>query len=1022
MVLNRADELLPVGSELGHLGQNLHIIRRLGEGFTSVVYEGTLSDGENQIPVAVKAMKQIDILNADQRFREEAATLAMMMEFEEEANKNQRLSLKVVPIFYGMSSYRGVDYFVMEFIRGIELPELLARYARLPEDQALVIAWHLYRTLDILHTRLKKTFVDFKSENLWWVQGDDNHPSQLKITDLGTLAEIKSSQSVYGSIDRDLLLAGIIIFHTMTGYVVSYNIRGLKEDLAIQINKSNLSWGTKQFLRRVLHRNPQQRFPNAAAAAIELRQLVDYWNKTDDDLYDISNNNLNEALKQADPASQIVRDHARRARVALGIIKQRNPGFQKEGFASAIESSENILQRSDRFSLARELFLAGAYLEAQMGFNEAKEWANEPAISRRWAYLSQSMIGNQIPRDRFDQIRDDAIKVIDRLNDGMWDAARLRLNPILPLLNPNSADLLLADCDLFENLEKAKVAENKDLYSDAATLYRLAYQSMRRLPDADFIANQETGDLLDRADELDRLHNTRGAALKAMEASRVEYNAGRYKEGFEFLHRAVQLDPQNTSIPQFIIELSGKMLHANLYEDVGKILQVGMSLPNAQNQFCPLAQFTLNLQKASYAAQVRDSVGLKRYLEEAVGACESPQDKTTIALSTLLESIENDAVNKGWTDNLAILPGVVAKLPRDVNAWLQRLDSALSNVNSQITKDLQNVIDQKILLAISLAWISYPDQARKLASRRSMRQVHHDIANRRVSLEEATKLSEQAASIALPLNYRLGDIDTIKARIGDLLEHVKSPAHEITISQTDIEKLREDLKISWQKYEYFTAWANQGISIGADPHTTKRISDQTYEMLRQLFFQAHYFLVNVDDQDSFANHVFDEISRNLSLSGEHGWLELSKEANQKVELINKDLDRARILIEQGNFSESCAEVDRLGLIYPNSTEWIELKKRLLNITSFQAWVVENHDTLSGSNINPDFLFQIRKFIQIGVPKVYFGQNKINEFLQRALLAARERTNESMIDYEDEEFINSIQDWVNITQTIGVIQE
>lgn len=168
----------------------------------------------------------------------------------------------------------------------------------------MTAAWHFFHILQILHSRLKKTFVDLKFENLWWVENERADNAQLKVTDFGTLAEIKTEEEDRG-VTHDLLLGAIIAFYLLTGYAIRYSIRGLKESFKPFMNRyqDEVSWGTQQVLRKALHRNPRRRYQSAKKVVAELRMLSDFWKRTDDDLYQLVYRNLNEAYEQDDLAS-----------------------------------------------------------------------------------------------------------------------------------------------------------------------------------------------------------------------------------------------------------------------------------------------------------------------------------------------------------------------------------------------------------------------------------------------------------------------------------------------------------------------------------------------------------------------------------------------------------------------------------------------------------------------------------------------------------------------------------------------
>ena len=150
--------LLPEGETIEYSNRRLYIEKRLNSGLTGEVYRGILDHPDaGEIPVAVKVMKTLEFPMVRQLFLQESETLAFMEHLEKEANAAQNLSFKIAPHYYGRGEYHGNPFIVMEFIQGEEVPALLMKQKTFPEPQALRIAWHLFRTLDIMHTNLQKT-------------------------------------------------------------------------------------------------------------------------------------------------------------------------------------------------------------------------------------------------------------------------------------------------------------------------------------------------------------------------------------------------------------------------------------------------------------------------------------------------------------------------------------------------------------------------------------------------------------------------------------------------------------------------------------------------------------------------------------------------------------------------------------------------------------------------------------------------------------------------------------------------
>jgi serine/threonine protein kinase len=518
-------ELLPVGKSISHDNSQLKIEKKLKAGLTGEVYEGYLTgDKESSVHVAVKAMKTLEFPAARQFFLQESETLAFLMHLEEEANREQGLDLKIAPVYYGRGEYEENPYLVMEFIEGKEIPGLLkdAEDGKFSEKQAVMSAWHLYRTLDILHRLLKKTYIDLKFENLWWVEPNVHVESgQLKLTDFGTMENIQPGNMQQRGIARDLLLAAVYFCKMATGYVPNYSFGELKElgELKKQIqNKENkVSWGTRRELKRLLHRNPDQRPAEASDVAARLRILVDFWSRDVEKVLEIARKSLeraqtayDEASEQNKPMSEEGLNFAYRVRAAFDIVSLRSPDLD---ISLDKERLESILKSAGHLERGKDQLRGRDYSPAKKTFQEGMEWEDDPAPLRRWAYLSE--VGEEISPSAFESIQDRAFVILnDLFTAQLWNDAIEELTKIQASLealqggkkSPDGLNYLLSEARLFAEIAKADAARDREDFESAAKSYRNANLYLEELPVEPyqkFIRENELGDLETAAREME---------------------------------------------------------------------------------------------------------------------------------------------------------------------------------------------------------------------------------------------------------------------------------------------------------------------------------------------------------------------------------------------------------------------------------------------------------------------------------------------------------------------------------------
>lgn len=536
----KRENVLPIGQAIDFGGHTLFVEKLLNSGYTGEVYQGILSTPEHgDIKVAIKAMKALDLPMALKLFGEECLTLGLMMGYEEEAKK-QGFLFKIAPVYYGKGEFEKIPFFVMEFIAGKEIPNLLEERASLPEFQALTVAWHLYHTLEMMHSKLKKTYIDLKFENLWWVEDSQTGLGQLKLTDFGTLENIPDIDTKLRGIKRDVLLGTVFLCKMLTGYTPHYSLGDLLDPpghIRQMLDQADISWGSRWLLRRLLHSNPDIRPPlteeisnHANVADLRLRKVADiveelevlvgFWSQSPENLLRIGQANLDraEALNNEQPLE--ARKRAERARMALDILRLRSPERMLD-FQDALKRTEDLLALTSHLRTGQALFNGRSYNHARKYFAQGLNWSDEPAVLRRWAYLSR--IGEDISSEIFDSHKEQLIEVVKQLNEAKWQFALQRLQTIKSTLGFSiGLECLEKDGLLFQALSSAYEWKKDESYGKAAKSYREALELLTHFPQDELIPppKAEVGDLLQMAEEMEHVANTREKAKQQLEEAR----------------------------------------------------------------------------------------------------------------------------------------------------------------------------------------------------------------------------------------------------------------------------------------------------------------------------------------------------------------------------------------------------------------------------------------------------------------------------------------------------------------------
>lgn len=180
-------EALPPGTQLQ--GGKFTIKEALGQGATGITYmasmrqmlEGNLSSYEDKIDVAIK---EFYMKNECQR----GATTSNVMvpntkndlqvrqykeSFVKEARKISGLSHPNIVHVLGVFNENDTVYYVMQFIRGGSLKDLIDSHGTVPEQEALKYTRQIASALDYMHTQKKMCHYDLKPGNIMLSESND---------------------------------------------------------------------------------------------------------------------------------------------------------------------------------------------------------------------------------------------------------------------------------------------------------------------------------------------------------------------------------------------------------------------------------------------------------------------------------------------------------------------------------------------------------------------------------------------------------------------------------------------------------------------------------------------------------------------------------------------------------------------------------------------------------------------------------------------------------------------------------
>ncbi|MBK6647481.1 MAG: hypothetical protein IPG44_17335 [Anaerolineales bacterium] len=1023
-------KLLQEGQTLKHDGQNLLIEKSLSSGLTGEVYKALLSvSGEKDlVNVVVKAMKVLDFPLARQLFYKEGETLASLMHLEEETPDSLASNLKIAPVYYGLSEYQpdpdtqGFPYLVMEFIPGTQVPELLKKQGTFSEKQALTIAWHLYRILDILHNHLSKTFIDLKFENLWWVENkfDRKWGGQLKLTDFGTLEEIKPGDEKKRGVARDVLLGGVYLLSMLTGHTLKYSIGELNEHAKPIIDrfKDKMTWGTRRLVGTLLHRNIDARFKNAVDVREELRLLASLWSQSPERLSEIVQKSLAEAESAAEqaqagkePLSAKGLAAATRAYSALDILRVKEPQLFNERDVQRVESVRSI---GDYFERGYALLQGRSFMLARQTFEEGVSWADELAVLRRWSHAAR--IGEEIPPKDFEERFADLKTLLDFINRSpasndppisnsqKWQSARRDLADLAgtalgkPSLKSKGLDYLIAECELFDLLEQAGNCYTDGKFSEASVFYEKAKIILEsRIPlDVAKLIEEETGSLstlrrnaeehMDREASLKKFGNAdealrNGDVIQAVEIAKQAYQLDRYAPfRFEKLTglclTALELSPMQPEKADVYIRASRQ------FADIGS-QEFGKDV-----EFDKICDVSVTLDLALQKIPLADHIEFSKLLEVAHAALGEK--------GALVEGIIKYAASRTAQEPL-FLEALAESMERLVSSsnhpieW-RRMASEISQARSEeYHKQVDDLMRQ--VYHILLPIMPYANDPKTLAEILQVAADHshrlggfdlHVLQGRRSRLEEAKILVDKMRKLIYKEGeYRWKEFELIRDMVTDGLKPAEETVEKQAQVQSEEYEVRKDAlfgeldqiqeKLNWVKNNPPGDFeSNSQVASYQTLH--RQLVDYLYRC-----YQTKSTFQKTTELDILINRAIYA----LNMLGGASWKQLLELASGRIEYFESTFKQASEDFARGDLLRVRVVLDSTRAELDSTPEWQALNAKFVQARDWIAWCESKSEQFQSAKADAGLLRDLRFFSDLGLPAVYWEHSPADSYLDQA---------------------------------------
>lgn len=258
----------------GSSGGRYRVQRKLGEGVASTVYRA-VEEGSSR-PVLLKVLRLGVGSIIVQHFWREEVVLGLLAEAQEMAGDEE----SYVPRVLDQQQEPPEPFLVLEWVTGTSLDHLL-REKVLAEDEALFVAERVLYVLDLLHESLRRSYTNFRLSNIWVEHDDEGEITGVKMQNWSHVSDEwkeDGRKPAHFNSEQDLARFATFLYRMLTG-------KGADEQgetaYALQTRAGKgweaISLATRQLLLKVLHPDPEQRFPTALEFHSAVQDVQALW-------------------------------------------------------------------------------------------------------------------------------------------------------------------------------------------------------------------------------------------------------------------------------------------------------------------------------------------------------------------------------------------------------------------------------------------------------------------------------------------------------------------------------------------------------------------------------------------------------------------------------------------------------------------------------------------------------------------------------------------------------------------------
>jgi len=521
-------------------GRTYRELKTLGEGVSAVVYEA--ADRQSDEHVAVKALRAHASDMLANNFWLEGDVLGELYRAEQELD-----GAHAVPRVLGFKRSGEPRFIVMELVRGRALDDLLQGQGTVPELGALGIADQTLRVLDLLHTRVRRSYTDLQLKNIWLTENGAGDDFRIKIMDWNHVSEKAPPGQ---SLSQKLVVADLsrftaYLYRMLTGKGANENGEpsGKLERLA-GAAWENISPATREMLCLGLHPTPEKRFKSAAEFRSVIQAQRDAWKRDwADHLAD---------AQSALSVTPLTREAQKQAANALFLARANGAEPDKVQYYELRLPKQDVRQQA-----AQSYYDIAQYATAAKLYQEVAE---DTMLLQDWRWVMAARAGEASGRTIFSSAREYVDQAVSHLNQGQPELAQRDFDKIqLPTGRPRALENLAQETRAHAHIARARMLEasaNPDDWDKAAQEYQNADTALRALESeyAALVRDEEGwSDLLGTSHRISQRAAQR-RIVNAQIADMRQRFAVSAQAGLDTLAAALNDDPTNEFLAAAAIE------------------------------------------------------------------------------------------------------------------------------------------------------------------------------------------------------------------------------------------------------------------------------------------------------------------------------------------------------------------------------------------------------------------------------------------------------------------------------------